>query len=69
VSLLEARREVRLPLHSCVSDPKLVYCVAAVFFAVYDTLKQRSPLPGHLSPVTHVISASVAEVVGVLFSS
>ncbi|KAF8527332.1 mitochondrial carrier domain-containing protein [Gautieria morchelliformis] len=35
---------------------------AAVFFAVYDTLKQHLPLPAHLAPVTHVISASVAEV-------
>ena len=42
--------------------------LAAVFFAVYDTLKQHLSLPAHLSPVTHVISASVAEVVCVFLS-
>ena len=37
--------------------------LAAVFFATYDTLKQHLLLPAHLVPVTHLISASVAEVV------
>ncbi|KAJ7738342.1 mitochondrial carrier domain-containing protein [Mycena metata] len=39
---------------------------AAVFFATYDTLKHNSPLPEHLEPVTHMLSASVAEVAACL---
>ncbi|KAJ7174032.1 mitochondrial carrier domain-containing protein [Mycena crocata] len=39
---------------------------AAVFFATYDTLKQNSPLPARLEPVTHMLSASVAEVAACL---
>ncbi|KAJ7028425.1 mitochondrial carrier domain-containing protein [Mycena alexandri] len=39
---------------------------AAVFFATYDTLKHNSPLPEHLKPVTHMLSASVAEVAACL---
>ncbi|KAK7048839.1 putative mitochondrial carrier protein PET8 [Favolaschia claudopus] len=39
---------------------------AAVFFATYDTLKRVSPLPAHLEPVTHMLSASVAEVAACL---
>ncbi|KAJ7160263.1 mitochondrial carrier domain-containing protein [Mycena filopes] len=39
---------------------------AAVFFATYDTLKHNSPLPEHLQPVTHMLSASVAEVAACL---
>lgn len=37
---------------------------AALFFCTYDTLKRNSPLPPHLAPVTHMLSASVGEVVG-----
>ncbi|KAF8510515.1 S-adenosylmethionine transporter [Hysterangium stoloniferum] len=36
---------------------------AALFFATYNALKQHLPIPQHLQPVTHVIAASVAEVV------
>ncbi|KAJ7133430.1 mitochondrial carrier domain-containing protein [Mycena epipterygia] len=39
---------------------------AAVFFATYDTLKHNSPLPVHLEPVTHMLSASVAEIAACL---
>ncbi|KAJ7194238.1 mitochondrial carrier domain-containing protein [Mycena pura] len=39
---------------------------AAVFFATYDTLKHNSPLPPHLDSVTHIMSASVAEVAACL---
>lgn len=39
---------------------------AALFFCTYDTLKQASPLPPHLAPVTHVISASLGEVAACL---
>ncbi|KAJ6585573.1 mitochondrial carrier domain-containing protein [Mycena capillaripes] len=39
---------------------------AAVFFAAYDTLKHNSPLPAHLQPVTHMLSASIAEVAACL---
>ena len=44
-------------------DPQCVELLAAVFFATYDTLKHRLPLPVQLVPITHVISASVAEIV------
>lgn len=36
---------------------------AALFFCTYDTLKKNSPLPANLAPVTHMLSASVGEVV------
>ncbi|KAJ7052942.1 S-adenosylmethionine transporter [Mycena amicta] len=39
---------------------------AAVFFATYDTLKHNSPLPDRLSSVTHMGSASIAEVTACL---
>ncbi|KAJ7704977.1 mitochondrial carrier domain-containing protein [Mycena rosella] len=39
---------------------------AAVFFAAYDTLKHNSPLPAHLEPVTHMVSASIAEIAACL---
>ncbi|KAJ7065156.1 mitochondrial carrier domain-containing protein [Mycena belliarum] len=39
---------------------------AAVFFATYDTLKNSSPLPAHLQPVTHMLAASTAEVAACL---
>ncbi|KAF8576638.1 mitochondrial carrier [Ramaria rubella] len=35
---------------------------AAVFFAVYDTLKQHTPLSPSLAPLTHILAASIAEV-------
>ena len=66
-SLSEVHREVRcFPLTFYVRTESLF--LAAVFFAVYDTLKQHPSLPAHLSPVTHVISASIAEVVCVFLS-
>ncbi|KAJ6614832.1 mitochondrial carrier domain-containing protein [Mycena sp. CBHHK59/15] len=39
---------------------------AAAFFATYEGLKQISPLPPHLAPLTHMMSASTAEVVACL---
>ena len=36
---------------------------AAIFFVTYDTLKQTLPIPPHLAPMNHMISASVGEVV------
>ncbi|KAI0786200.1 S-adenosylmethionine transporter [Abortiporus biennis] len=39
---------------------------AAIFFCTYDTLKQNSPLPSHLAPVTHMLSASAGEVAACL---
>ncbi|KAJ7283315.1 mitochondrial carrier domain-containing protein [Mycena rebaudengoi] len=41
---------------------------AAAFFAAYEALKQNSPLPSHLAPLTHLVAASAAEVVRNLFS-
>ena len=38
-----------------------------MFFATYDTLKQNSPLPPSLAPATHLVSASIAEVVRTRF--
>ncbi|KAF8525071.1 S-adenosylmethionine transporter [Hysterangium stoloniferum] len=35
----------------------------AIFFAVYNVLKQNTPLPQHLTPVTHLISGSIAEII------
>ena len=37
--------------------------VAAVFFSTYDTLKRNSPLSPAYASVTHMVSASFAEVV------
>ncbi|KZT37866.1 mitochondrial carrier [Sistotremastrum suecicum HHB10207 ss-3] len=39
---------------------------AAVFFSCYDTLKRVSPLPESYAPLTHVLSASTAEVAACL---
>ncbi|KII90643.1 hypothetical protein PLICRDRAFT_52358 [Plicaturopsis crispa FD-325 SS-3] len=39
---------------------------AAAFFSTYETMKQNLPLPAHLAPVNHMISASVAEVTACL---
>ncbi|KAG5653746.1 hypothetical protein H0H81_010833 [Sphagnurus paluster] len=39
---------------------------AAVFFSTYETMKKHSPLPQHLAPVNHMLSASVAEVTACL---
>ncbi|TCD70292.1 S-adenosylmethionine transporter [Steccherinum ochraceum] len=39
---------------------------AALFFCTYDTLKQTIPLPAHLAPATHMISASIGEVAACL---
>ncbi|KAF7313795.1 hypothetical protein HMN09_00536800 [Mycena chlorophos] len=39
---------------------------AAVFFATYDTLKKNSPLPAELASITHMASASAAEVAACL---
>ena len=36
---------------------------AAVFFCTYDTLKKTLPLPTDYAPVTHMLSASMGEVV------
>lgn len=36
---------------------------AAMFFVTYDTLKQTLPVPPHLAPVNHMLSASIGEVV------
>ena len=37
--------------------------IAAAFFSTYEAMKKNSPLPAHLAPLSHMISASVAEVV------
>ncbi|KAH8088977.1 mitochondrial carrier domain-containing protein [Cristinia sonorae] len=39
---------------------------AAIFFCTYDTLKQTLPIPAHLAPVTHMVSASIGEVAACL---
>ncbi|GLB38762.1 putative mitochondrial carrier (TC 2.A.29) family protein [Lyophyllum shimeji] len=39
---------------------------AAVFFSTYETMKKVSPLPSHLQPVNHMLSASIAEVAACL---
>ncbi|KIJ45176.1 hypothetical protein M422DRAFT_207442 [Sphaerobolus stellatus SS14] len=38
----------------------------AAFFAIYNYLKQNSPIPAHLAPVNHLISGSAAEVISCL---
>jgi hypothetical protein len=40
--------------------------LAAIFFVTYDTLKQTLPIPPHLAPVNHMLSASIGEVVRLL---
>jgi solute carrier family 25 S-adenosylmethionine transporter 26 len=37
--------------------------LAAVFFCTYDVLKRILPTPPHLAPVSHMLSASIGEVV------
>ncbi|TFK60966.1 mitochondrial carrier [Pluteus cervinus] len=39
---------------------------AAIFFSTYETLKKNSPLPPHLAPITHMLSASVGEIAACL---
>lgn len=39
---------------------------AAVFFCTYDTLKRVLPNPPHLTPVNHMLSASIGEVAACL---
>ncbi|KAK7690173.1 hypothetical protein QCA50_006823 [Cerrena zonata] len=39
---------------------------AAIFFCTYDTLKRTLPIPQHLSPLTHMLSASMGEVAACL---
>ncbi|KAJ3489987.1 hypothetical protein NLI96_g1747 [Meripilus lineatus] len=39
---------------------------AAIFFCTYDTLKQTLPIPPHLAPVTHMVSASMGEIAACL---
>jgi len=39
---------------------------AAMFFVTYDTLKQTLPIPPHLAPVNHMLSASIGEVAACL---
>ncbi|EGN93950.1 hypothetical protein SERLA73DRAFT_189080 [Serpula lacrymans var. lacrymans S7.3] len=39
---------------------------AAAFFSTYETMKHALPLHGHLAPVNHMISASMAEVAACL---
>ena len=45
------------------------YSPAAVFFCTYDTLKKTLPLPSDYAPLTHMISASLGEVVSALLWS
>jgi solute carrier family 25 S-adenosylmethionine transporter 26 len=40
-----------------------IHSQAAVFFSTYEAMKKSLPLPSHLAPVNHMLSASVAEVV------
>lgn len=42
---------------------ELIALPAAVFFCTYDTLKKTIPLPSEYAPVTHMIAASMGEVV------
>lgn len=37
--------------------------LAAAFFSTYDTIKRHTPLEPHLAPLTHILAASVGEVV------
>ncbi|KAH7876042.1 mitochondrial carrier domain-containing protein [Lentinula edodes] len=39
---------------------------AAAFFCTYDTMKKTLPLPDHLAPVKHVVSASLGEIAACL---
>ncbi|RDB14702.1 putative mitochondrial carrier protein PET8 [Hypsizygus marmoreus] len=39
---------------------------AAAFFSTYETMKQNSPLPPHLAPLTHMFSASIGEIAACL---
>jgi solute carrier family 25 S-adenosylmethionine transporter 26 len=39
---------------------------AAAFFSIYEAMKQNLPLPSHLAPVNHMVSASVAEIAACL---
>ncbi|KAF9465373.1 mitochondrial carrier domain-containing protein [Collybia nuda] len=39
---------------------------AAIFFSTYETMKKHSPIPEHLAPIKHMLSASVAEVTACL---
>jgi len=39
---------------------------AAVFFSTYEAMKKSLPVPSHLAPVNHMLSASVAEVAACL---
>ncbi|KAJ8691038.1 S-adenosylmethionine transporter [Pleurotus ostreatus] len=39
---------------------------AAAFFSTYDTIKRHTPLEPHLAPLTHILAASVGEVVACL---
>ncbi|THH13637.1 hypothetical protein EW146_g6614 [Bondarzewia mesenterica] len=40
--------------------------LAAAFFCTYDTLKRTLPVPAHLAPVNHMISASMGEIAACL---
>jgi hypothetical protein len=39
-----------------------------VFFSVYEALKQNLPMHGTLAPLNHMLSASIGEIVCVIFS-
>jgi len=39
---------------------------ASIFFSTYEAMKKSLPLPAHLAPVNHMLSASVAEVAACL---
>jgi len=39
---------------------------AAMFFSTYEAMKKSLPLPSHLAPVNHMLSAFVAEVAACL---
>ena len=66
VSLSGVHLEV-FSFHPCLFVPAVptsrASILAAVFFCIYDTLKRVLPTPPHLTPVNHMISASIGEVV------
>ena len=48
----------------CLLEASLTFFEsAAVFFCTYDTLKKTLPFSSEYAPVTHMISASLGEVV------
>ncbi len=56
-------RPLNLELACLYAEVSHVWALAALFFCTYDTLKQHSPLSPQFAPLTHMLSASIGEVV------